>query len=560
MKQVRSALLLALVAQPLPSCTPSPLSPGPDEPPPIAEGEGELPNEGEGEGEPCGLACVGTSGLVRLNRVQYGLSVKQIVGAVTIDANTLPEDVAFHLAFVSNDLDLAVDDTEKFLYAAEKIAAQLNVATVTGCATVGCVDEAIQSVGTLFHRGPLTATEVAGYRSIYDAEADHIQGLRSVLVSMMISPRFLYVPLVGVEVEPTVHRLNGRSLATRLALFLWQRTPDRDLLDKAANGELDTPEGLEAEVRRMLLDTRADQVMRTFHRQWLQAHDLASLGFSHPENQDYTAELAAAMGGEINRFTVDVFRNQGARLSMLLGGQYSFVNPELASFYGLSPVTAWTKVENIPHRRGILLQGGTIAANSSESWAHAVPRGLFVRRALLCQNLPSPGEVDRSPPPFSDEIHTDRHALERNTIQSGPACAGCHTVMNPPGYAFEHFSPAGKFRAEGPSYLPDADPTALAPLDASGDLGSVPGYESDADIAFADAEDLVSSLAASRDVARCMARQWTRFALGRVETPTADEPSALLAFEKFDAADHDLRELIVAIATSDSFLHRRPTP
>src|SRR5206468_1195408 len=82
-----------------------------------------------------------------------------------------------------------------------------------------------------------------------------------------------------------------------------------------------------------------------------------------------------------------------------------------------------------------------------------------------------------------------------------PACAGCHTLLEPIGFAFESYDAIGRFRAtEGGR-----------PVDSSGQLVGT----ADADGPLADAVDLSRRLAQSQDVRGCVAKQWYRYALGR---------------------------------------------
>ena len=83
------------------------------------------------------------------------------------------------------------------------------------------------------------------------------------------APQFLYLYTAGTPAGD-VHVLDGYERAQRLSYFLWDTLPDRELLDAAESGALDTPEGMRAQAERMLMDERAKPVLRAFLADWLE--------------------------------------------------------------------------------------------------------------------------------------------------------------------------------------------------------------------------------------------------------------------------------------------------
>ena len=70
--------------------------------------------------------------------------------------------------------------------------------------------------------------------------------------------------------KAATYRLSDLELASRLSFFLWSSIPDDHLLTLAEHGELNNPQNLEKEVRRMLADPRAtDALVNNFAAQWL---------------------------------------------------------------------------------------------------------------------------------------------------------------------------------------------------------------------------------------------------------------------------------------------------
>ncbi len=62
------------------------------------------------------------------------------------------------------------------------------------------------------------------------------------------------------------------SLASRLSYFLWSTMPDEELLTLAGHGQL--RDNLDAQVKRMLADSRSDNMVQNFTGQWLQTRDV----------------------------------------------------------------------------------------------------------------------------------------------------------------------------------------------------------------------------------------------------------------------------------------------
>jgi hypothetical protein len=166
---------------------------------------------------------------------------------------------------------------------------------------------------------------------------------------------------------------------------------------------------------------------------------------------------------------------------------------------------------------------------------------LLVRENLLCQSInPPPPEVDNVPPEPT-EATTTRERFANHSLD--PSCAVCHQMMDPIGLAFEHYDAIGAYRtADG-----------LSEVDAAGE---VIGGRGDLGGPFYGALELADKLATSAEVAECLAHQWFRFALGRMESGN-DACTLQAAHERFATTGYDVRELIGQIALSDAFRHVR---
>ncbi len=174
-------------------------------------------------------------------------------------------------------------------------------------------------------------------------------------------------------------------------------------------------------------------------------------------------------------------------------------------------------------RAGILTHASVLALNAYADEPSIIHRGKFVRERLLCQTLP--------PPPDGIDL-TQPNRLDN------PTCKGCHTMMDPIGVGFDDYDAIGRRRSS----------------DARGEVRSsnddVTGF-------FDGAVDLARRFAASNTVPACVATQMVRFSFRREES-SADACSRERIVEAFARDGYKLRDLIIAIATSYEFWHRRP--
>src|SRR5262249_40190910 len=171
-----------------------------------------------------------------------------------------------------------------------------------------------------------------------------------------------------------------------------------------------------------------------------------------------------------------------------------------------------------------------------------VARGVFVRKRLLCQELAPPPNIPIVPPD-PDPNATTRERFEQHS--SDPQCSGCHGLIDPIGFTFEHYDGAGRWRDEENGKPVDSSSTGIAAVSDPATQGPV-----------ADAVELSAKLAHSTDVQECVIEQWTTFALGRGPDPALDACTTARLRADFSESDGDLHELLVGIATSDAFRFR----
>jgi hypothetical protein len=262
----------------------------------------------------------------------------------------------------------------------------------------------------------------------------------------------------------TPYRVSDLTLASRLSFFLWSSIPDDELLTLAEREELSRPDTLDAQVRRMLADPRAEAFVTNFAGQWLFLRNLAATLPVQSAFPDFDDTLRQAFRRETELFFESIVREDRSALD-LLRADYTYLNERLARHYGVPNVRGshFRRVTLGPDstRAGLLGHGSILTVTSYPDRTSPVLRGKWILENLLGTPPPPPipdvGELRTTS--SSGEVLSMRARIEQH--RANPVCAGCHSMMDPLGLALENFDAVGKWRTLGES---------SEPIDASGVL------------------------------------------------------------------------------------------
>jgi hypothetical protein len=415
-----------------------------------------------------------------------------------------------------------------------------------------CVDQFIDQFGKRAYRRPLDAEEKQILNDVYvavrsDASFTLTQAIESVVETVLQSPQFLYRVDQGVSgstSDPNLVKLTQYELATRLSYFLWASMPDDVLFAAADAGQLDTPEQIEDQARRMIADPRAKTGFQNFYRQWLRFDKIQNIVSKDPELfPAFVPEATAYMTEEISRYMDHVVWELDGGVETLFSLTYTFVNGPLAKLYGYKPEPAdpstWIKAQfPAEQRAGLLTLGGWLAAAGHAEQTSPVFRGLFVRNQFMCEELPPPPPDVMVTAPQIAPGSTTRERFAQHS--EDPYCASCHVKMDPLGLGLENYDPVGAWR----------DKEANLPIDATGEVydgGDLTGP-------FNGAKDLGQKLSTSQTVKDCMVTQMFRYAHGRGED-VLDKCTIFDLQQEFNK-NGSLRELMVSMTTSDAFRYK----
>ncbi len=450
-----------------------------------------------------------------------------------------------------------------------------------------CAYKSIERFTQRAWRRPTTSEERKRLKTFWDdnwknGAADEAVALT--VAGVLQAPGFVFRLEHAPATKNVEVALDNWQMASRLSYFLWDSMPDPALFDAAARGKLSTAAGVEAQARRMLEDPRARQAVMHFHEQWLGTKGIHGIsparreygslyGLAPQPPLDTTGDgewpsvlgpVRHSMEAETKLFVERTVFDGAGTLEALFTDNHGYMSGVTAPLYGTDakvlggPTVTWNygivssslgnkssvllQPVEFPaeQRAGVLTLPSVLALGSYAVHPAPVQRGKRILVRLACEvfGTPPPGVEAFQPPDTSEAESTNRIRTEDAT--DAPLCRGCHGVINPPGFAFEHYDAMGRWRAEDNG----------KPVNASGSFKLASGEE----FTFKDGVDLSRQLGKSRAVKDCYVLRWARYATGVHIQPGDASVSELQA--DFRKSDH-VKELLVAIAKSDVFRFRR---
>jgi hypothetical protein len=417
----------------------------------------------------------------------------------------------------------------------------------------GCDRKVIAAFARRAFRRPVADAELAPYLKLAgDARRQGRSFNDSVAVALqavLVSPDFLF------RIEPedsapksrtaAVRPIGTHALASRLSYFLWSSMPDEELLRTADQGTLRKPEVLRAQIFRMLKDPKAHALVENFAGQWLELRRLESVAPDREKFPQFDEYLRMSMRQETELFFENLMREDRSVLD-LLDAKDTFLNEKLATFYGVPGVKGPEfRSVTLPDaaRAGILTQASVLTVSSYATRTSPVLRGKWILENLLNSPIPPP------PPnvPALDEAKIGAAGSMRTQMEehrTNPACAACHSKMDPLGFAFENYDAIGHWRTKDGKFL----------IDASGTLPDGRNFKGPG--------ELKALLRNERGVfAECVIEKLLTYALGR-GVERYDRPVVKQIAERAAAQEYRFSALVLEIVNSLPFQNRRgdPTP
>ncbi|HUR47181.1 MAG TPA: DUF1592 domain-containing protein [Candidatus Saccharimonadales bacterium] len=409
-----------------------------------------------------------------------------------------------------------------------------------------CARQILTTLTRRAYRRPVTETDLKKPLEFYrQAKAlDGFEaGIEAALSAVLVSPEFLF----RVERDPasakpgTPYRLDDITLASRLSFFLWSSIPDDELLESAERGELHKPKVLEKQTRRLLADSRAKNLVSNFGEQWLHLRNLESITPDLRLFPDFDDNLRQAFRRETELHFETVLHEDQSLLN-LLKVDYTFLNERLARHYGIPRVygSEFRRVALGPgsQRGGLLRQGSILTVTSYATRTAPTIRGKWILENILgTPPPPPPGNVPALKEKTISESLPVRQRLAEH--RANAACAGCHNLIDPPGFALENYDAIGRWRT-----LEDG-----VPVDATGGL---PDGEK-----FTGVAALENGLLHRPELfVGAFTEKLLTFALGR-GLELSDGPAVRKIVREAKADNYRLSSIVLGIADSTPFQMRK---
>ncbi|TWU00934.1 hypothetical protein Pla52n_43040 [Stieleria varia] len=363
------------------------------------------------------------------------------------------------------------------------------------------------------------------------------EGIQVAMQAVLASPHFLF------RVERTQPTADGQpmppisdyELATRVSYFLWSSMPDDELLLMAHRGQMRDRSILLRKVASMLQDRRANQFVENFAAQWLQLRNLDNVDPDVRLYRGFNDEIRQLMKRETLTFFAGVMR-ENMPVTTLLDADFTYINEPLAEFYGITGVSGdhfrRVSLQGTP-RGGLLTHASVLTVTSNPTRTSPVKRGKWVLENLL--NMPPPPAPPNVPELDRGKLTgTLRERMEQH--RSNPACASCHNMMDPLGFALENFDAVGRWRTtEG-----------REKIDASGKLPDGTTFDG--------IDGLRANIAGPRreQFVRCLAEKMLIYAVGR-GTEYYDKCAIDKIVSECRAHEYRFAYLVAAIIASDPF-------
>lgn len=480
---------------------------------------------------------------------QYRATLRSLVSFADELTFELEDDVALNGLHAIGAANVAISPkaTEAYLNAAEVVAERGFGTPAAAQATAGCdvsqaacADSFLSDFGRRAFRRSLTAEEKTRFVGVYTSGVQKLAsgaaGLKYATMAILSSPHFIYRVELGQPSPggPTPRSLTDVEIASKLAYFLWNGPPDKELLDLAESGGLKAPGALAAQTTRLMAAAGFAKGLEGWFDDYLNLTSLSSLEKLPARFPKFTPTLLSAMRQEtLMSLSQAALAPQDFR--GVFNSNKTFVNGELAQLYGVQGVTgtAFVQVDLPATRRGLMGNASLLSLYAHANVSSPTLRGKFIRQIVMCQGIPAPPpDVDLTLPDESEAKTARERLMVHSTV---PSCASCHRLMDPLGLGLENFDAIGAYRTQDNGVN----------IDASGNLDGV---------AYNGPVELANALAQSEAIPSCLSRSVFRYAWGRLEGE-ADEPFIGELTSAFQSSSYQMKQLLTSAIAASSFVN-----
>ena len=506
----------------------------------------------------CNSAALGSPSLRLLTRAEFQNTLGDVFPEVATQwTASLPANTISDFGF-DNDQSatLGAQQAGAILDAAQSVATAVTgtaLATLlpcsTGAADHACAETFLAKYGQRLFRRPLTSAEHDSYLAFFDTsktKSDFATALKWMTIGLIQSPNTLYRSEIGADTGSGTRNLTPYETVTELAYTYTGSTPTDAQLSLAASGQLGD---LTAMAKSMIATERGKLMLQHFFEQYFEFANVSSL--DKPNIKTF-AQVSNDMVAETHAFIDDIVVQKAGGMKELLTATTTNPSKNLAAYYATgnaysggfpTPSTDYASVTRPAGLGiGIMAQGAFLAAHASPTNDSPTKRGLIPYRKFFCKPklTPPPNVPPLDTTTAMTNVHTtrDRYEMVHELTQGATgACAACHKLFDPIGFAFEHFDEGGRYRAKEGTYDINSSDTAPA---ADGST-----------MTFTDEESLMSALVKQPVIHECMAAYLATYAFGSSDACIgASQVSAL------QAGSIGIAEAFARLATEPHFSRR----
>ncbi len=281
---------------------------------------------------------------------------------------------------------------------------------------------------------------MAAVRSQLQRGGDFVEAMLDGYRALLCSPDFL-------TLRESVGVLNDRALAGRLSRFLINSGPDDELRALADQNKLHDAETLRQQTERLLNDPRSKRFHGHFLDYWLRLKDITLTEPDEKLYPEFSQLLLESMVKETRVYFAEMLRRDlGA--SHVVASDFSMLNLPLAKLYGVTGAAGYelapVSLPQASHRGGFITQASVLKVTANGTTTSPVTRGTWLLTHVLGTPPPPPPPSVPAIEPDLSGVTTVREQLTRHREME--SCAGCHKLIDPPGFAFENFDVMGGWR------------------------------------------------------------------------------------------------------------------
>jgi len=446
----------------------------------------------------------------------------------------------------------------------------------------------IRKLAVKLFRRPVNDNELTRFfdaaKKRYETDKNVLDAVQSALTMMLCSPKFLY------KYEGDSLNLDDYAIASRLSYFLWNTLPDDRLIKLASEGKLKDPSVRSAEALRMLKDPKSQRFVTDFTEQWLELHKIYVVN-PQADLLKYTFKNFTGIRPFMGQESIEFFKvilNENLSLLNFIDSDFVVINRPLNGIYKL----ALPEEEKLPKgsdpkerdeklrrersfrkvmldeksvRGGLLTQAGILMMNTNGEFTNPFYRGAWVAQSIYGLELKTPENLTIEALESPTETFTIKDSI--NAHRNQPACASCHSKMDPFGLAMENFDVFGRWRDKYSKFVVTKTTIEVTSEGKTKKTEKTarkfePTTKVDASTVHRDGrpvagmEGLKKLMLEDQDkIARNVLTKLSEYAMGRkMNYADSEMIHRLLAASKKN--DYKLRDLMVSIIADESFTKR----